>query len=163
MTSETVPLLISKKIDGCTSAVYHAPVFVEIAGLTPVILSYDDYGMDCYANNILVGEGTVKNNPDLVRAFLKATVKGWEYVFENKKESAGIILKYNPVADPKYITMSLERMLPKVASEDTRKNGLFHQTEEKWAQAQDILFDSGEIDKKLDVKTCYTNDFLPKK
>jgi len=163
MTTATAPLLIAKKVDCCTSAVYHAPVLVEIAGLTPVVLDFDDYGMDTYGVNIVVNEDSIKNNPELVRAFMKATVKGWEYVLRHPEESADIILKLNPAADPKYISGGLAGMLSRITSKDTENSGLFHQIEEKWKQAQDILFDAGEIDKKLEVKTCYTNDFLPKK
>ncbi len=163
MTTATAPLLIAKKVDCCTSAVYHAPALVEAAGLTPVILDFDDYGMDTYGVNIVVNDDTVKNHPELVKGFMRATVRGWEYVFQHQKESQDIILKYNQTADPKYLSLGLARMLPKVTSKDTEKFGLFHQTEEKWSQAQDILFDSGEIDKKLDVKRCFTNEFLPKK
>jgi len=167
MAAATAPLLIAKKVDCCTSAMYHAPVLVEVAGLTPVVLNFDDYGMDTYGVNIVVSDDSVKNRPDLVRAFMKATVKGWEYALQHQKEAEDIILKYNPTADPKYISKGLAGILPKITNKDTEKFGLFHQTEEKWNLALDILIDSGEIDreidKKLNVKTCYTNDFLPKK
>lgn len=163
MTTATAPLLIAKKVDGCTSAVYHAPVLVEIAGLKPVVMDFDNYGMDTYGVNIVVNEESIKNNPELIRAFMRATVKGWEYALGHQKESEDIILKYNPTADPKYLSKGLAGMLPRIQNKDTEKSGLLHQREDKWAQAQDILFDAGEIDRRLDVKTCYTNDFLPKK
>ncbi len=163
MTTATAPLLIAKKVDCCTSAIYHTPVLVEVAGLTPVVLNFDDYGMDTYGVNIVVSDDSVKNNPELVRAFMRATVKGWEYALKHPREAEDIILKYNPTADPKYISKGLAGILPKIINKDTEKFGLFHQTDEKWNLALEILLDSGEIDKELDVKTCYTNDFLPKK
>ena len=163
MTQATAPLLIAKKVDCCLSTVYHSPALVEAAGLTPVILDFDDYGLDSYGVNIVVNEDSVKNHPDLVKAFMRATVRGWEYALQHEKEAESFILKYNPTSDPKYLTKGLAMILPKVAGKDKQKYGLFYQTEEKWNQAQDILFDSGEIDKKLYVKTCFTNEFLPDK
>lgn len=163
MTTATAPLLIAKKVDCCTSAVYHTPVLVEVAGLTPVVMNFDDYGMDTYGVNIVVNDDSIKNNPGLVRAFMRATIKGWEYASQHQKEAEDIILKYNPTADPKYISKGLPGILAKIANKDTDEFGLFHQTEEKWILAQDILIDSGEADKKIDVKTYYTNDFIPKK
>ena len=162
-SQSTAPLLIAKKVDCCLSTVYHSPSLVEAAGLTPVILDFDDYGLDAYGVNIVVNEDSVKNHPDLVRAFMKATVRGWEYALQHEKEAASFILKYNPSADPQYLAKGLARILPKVAGKETQKYGLFYQTEDKWNQAQDILIDAGEMDKKLDVRKCFTNEFLSKK
>jgi ABC-type nitrate/sulfonate/bicarbonate transport system substrate-binding protein len=163
MTTATVPLLMAGKVDCCTSAVYHAPVLVEAGGRKPVVLNFDDYGMDTYGVNIVVNKNSLKNDPELVRAFMRATVKGWEYALSHQKEAEEIILKYSPATDPKYLSGGLAGMFPRITSEDTKKYGLLHQREDKWILAQDILLDSGESDKKLEVKNYYTNDFLPKK
>jgi len=163
MTPETVTLLLSKKVDACTSAIYHAPVLAEVAGQETSFIDYKDYGLDCYGVNLIVHEDSLKENPQLIRAFLKASIKGWEYASEHRGEAVNIILKYNPAASPKYIAKALERMLPYLNSPDTDKMGLFSQNEEMWRKAQDILFDSGELTEKKTPKMFFTNDYLPKK
>ena len=40
---------------------------------------YADYGFNIYANAVIAQEDTIKQNPDLVRRFVKAAMRGLEY------------------------------------------------------------------------------------
>jgi len=47
--------------------------------------------MDC----LFTSESKIKENPDLCKAFVRATLKGWEYVLTNPKESISILSDYD--------------------------------------------------------------------
>jgi NitT/TauT family transport system substrate-binding protein len=48
-----------------------------------VRLAYKDGGLDYYGNGIIATEQTIKDNPDLLKAFVRATLKGMRDAFAN--------------------------------------------------------------------------------
>lgn len=64
-----------------------------------VQLKYADTGMDFYSNGIIASEEILQSNPDLVRRFVSATLRGLEYAIENPEEAAGILNSYHSQID----------------------------------------------------------------
>ena len=61
------------------------------------IFAPKDYGFDFYEGIIFTSKEFTLNNPKLVKRFYSATIRGWEYAFENIDEVAKLIYeKYNP-------------------------------------------------------------------
>jgi len=56
----------------------------------------DDYGVRFYADTIVTREALIQENPELVRRFLQATIKGWRYVIENPTQAVDLTLQYDP-------------------------------------------------------------------
>ena len=53
-----------------------------------------DERLDYYTPLIISNENFIKENPELVKKFLKATTKGYEYAIENPTEAAKILVKH---------------------------------------------------------------------
>lgn len=49
-------------------------------------------GIDFYSDILFTTENQLKNNPERVRAFLEASLKGWNYSFQNIEEISDLIL-----------------------------------------------------------------------
>ena len=64
-----------------------------------VRFAYSDPGLSYYGNGIIATEETIKSNPDLVRRFVAATVKGMKTAFANPAEAGAIMNKYHPQVD----------------------------------------------------------------
>ena len=54
-------------------------------------VTYDDSKMDFYEEIIFTSKEFASKNPKLVKDFYSATIKGWEYAFENIEEVAKLI------------------------------------------------------------------------
>jgi len=60
------------------------------------IFNPKDYGFDFYGGLLFTSEEELNNNPQRVKSFYDATIKGWAYAFENIEETAQLIFdKYN--------------------------------------------------------------------
>ena len=64
-----------------------------------VRFAYSDPGLSYYGNGLIATEATIKSNPDLVRRFVAATIKGMQATFANPAEAGAIMHKYHPEVD----------------------------------------------------------------
>ncbi|MCK4737583.1 MAG: ABC transporter substrate-binding protein [Sulfurimonas sp.] len=53
-----------------------------------------DYGFHFYSDILFTSSIFIQNNPKLTKDFYKATIKGWEYAFENISETSELIYKH---------------------------------------------------------------------
>jgi len=88
--------LISGKTDVMASYVSNEPIKLESQGIKYKIFHPRDYGFDFYSGMLFTSQDFLDDNPDTVKAFHDASIKGWKWAFENIEESAKIIFeKYN--------------------------------------------------------------------
>jgi NitT/TauT family transport system substrate-binding protein len=64
-----------------------------------VRFAFSDSGLSYYGNGIIATEATIKSNPDLVRRFVAATIKGMKAAFANPAEAGAIMHKHHPEVD----------------------------------------------------------------
>lgn len=117
-----------------------------------------DSRLDYYTPVVIASNDTLEKKPDMVRKFLAATTKGYEYAINNPKESAEILYKYAPDYSLEMLTMSQEYLAPKY-SEDSEKWG--EMKTEIWDNYTNFMVEYGVIDKVIPAGQCFTNEFLP--
>lgn len=71
----------------------------EAAPKELVELSYADAGLDFYSNGIVASEATIKSNPDLIRRFVSATLRGLKDSLDNPRQAAEIMQKFHREID----------------------------------------------------------------
>lgn len=114
---------------------------------------------DYYTPVIIAGETTIANRGDLVRRFLKATAKGYEYAIAHPQEAAEILLKHSPESDPALVRASQLWLSPRY-QDDAPRWGV--QSPEVWSRFAEWLYSEGLLPKRIDPNKAFTNDFLPK-
>ncbi len=88
--------LIDKKTDLMSAYITNELFELRHRGYEVKIFNPKDYGFDFYDDILFTSKSFAQNNPQIVKDFYNATIKGWEYAFENIEESAKIIYeKYN--------------------------------------------------------------------
>ena len=89
--------LINKKTDLMLAYTTNEPFLLKEKGYKTKIFNPKDYGFDFYEELIFTRSELVNKDPKLVSDFYQATIKGWEYAFNNINEVAKLIYeKYNP-------------------------------------------------------------------
>lgn len=89
--------LINKKTDLMLAYITNEPYILKQKGYESKIFYPKDYGFDFYEELIFTSKELAKKDPKLVNDFFKASIKGWEYAFNNIDEVAKLIYKkYNP-------------------------------------------------------------------
>ena len=88
--------LIEKKVDFMLAYDSNEPYLLEERGIKHNILSLRDKGVNFYSDILFTSHKELSEHPKRVENFLSATLKGWEYAFENIDEAVEIIYeKYN--------------------------------------------------------------------
>lgn len=113
---------------------------------------------DYYTPVVIAGEKTIQEKADLVRRFMAATAKGYEYAIAHPAESAEILLKYAPESDPELIRRSQEWLSPRYKA-DAPRWGV--QKAETWRTFGDWMKTNGLIAGDFDPGKAFTNEFLP--
>lgn len=88
--------LISGKIDAIAGYATNQPYYLDRARLPYHIYTPRSAGIDFYGDNLFTSEQELKANPERVRAFRAASLRGWKYAVEHPEEMADLILaKYS--------------------------------------------------------------------
>ena len=113
---------------------------------------------DLYAPIIITSEKMIAEQPEIVKAFVSATAKGYEYAIANPDDAADILLKAAPETDAE-LTKASQKWLSQQYQADAPAWGV--QKAEVWQNFADLLFDHGVLSEKLDTSSAFNNDFLP--
>ncbi|WP_246547507.1 ABC transporter substrate-binding protein [Ancylobacter defluvii] len=66
-------------------------------------LAYKDAGLNFYSNGLIASEEAIASQPEMVRGFVRATLKGMEEAFATPAEAAAIMHRYQKQIDPAVI------------------------------------------------------------
>ncbi|MBI2370132.1 MAG: ABC transporter substrate-binding protein, partial [Deltaproteobacteria bacterium] len=105
-------------------------------------------------------EDMVRQKPDLVRRFVRASLRGWQYMIDHPSEVADLFLKANPNIDPAYARAKIPAVVSLAQSETTKRLGLGASTREEWEAMQKMLLEFKILDAPIELAKLYTNDFL---
>jgi ABC-type nitrate/sulfonate/bicarbonate transport system substrate-binding protein len=115
--------------------------------------------LDYYTPVLETNEKMIKEDPETVKAFVNAAAKGYEFAIKNPDQAADILIKAAPDLDPKLVKKSQEWLSPKY-QDDAKEWGI--QKQEIWGNYAQWMYENKLLDKKLDAKKAFTNEFLPK-
>ncbi|MBI2757662.1 MAG: ABC transporter substrate-binding protein [Chloroflexi bacterium] len=141
-------------------SVYSAnePVQLKAQGYSINELQVADY-VKLASNGIITNEKTISENPNLVRGFVKAFLRGLADTIANPDEAYTISTKYVDTlagADQKVQKEILARSI-----DEWKTDRLGLSDPQAWQNMNDTLLKMGSITKSLDANKMFTNDFLP--
>lgn len=122
-----------------------------------------DSGYNIYAGVYFTTEKMVAEHPDQVKAFVEATVKGWDYYKDHSDEIHPMIKEKNPDMGLDMMKYSAQKEMDFVYGGDAVTKGTGIMTQERWAEVQKQLVDVGVLKKAEDLSKVFTTQFLPKK
>lgn len=94
-------LLVSGQVDGIGQFVVGKPLVEAAAkGRKAVVLPYGDLLPDLYGNMLVTSKDLAGSDPQLVRRFSGALLKGLRFSIEHPDEVGRILRKYQPTQDP---------------------------------------------------------------
>lgn len=129
---------------------------LESNGIDVNYIPFSDYGVDWYTPVIITSKDYMESNPDTVKAFIKATQKGYQYSIDNPEESANILLKAAPELDSNLVEQS-QLFLSDYYKTKGQKLG--YQDPDIWSSFTDWLVEN-KIIEKADSTEFYTNEYV---
>jgi NitT/TauT family transport system substrate-binding protein len=135
-------------------------------GITPQVYLLADYGYPSYATMVLVPQKLIDTKPEVVKAFVEASVEGWhDYLHGDNKAANELIKKDNPDETDELIAFGIKKLLDYgiVEGGDAATHGVGVMTDARWKEFFDVMASQKVYPADLDYKKAYTLDFLPKK
>ena len=117
-----------------------------------------DARLDYYTPVLITSEEMIADHPDTLRAFLRATTKGYEYAIANPDQAAAILEKYAPDESPELLKKSQEYLAGQYIADAPRFGEM---KDSVWDGYTDFCLQYGVIDQKIAADQLYTNEFLP--
>jgi len=128
------------------------------------VLMPADFGFNTIANGIITHDDTIKENPDLVRRFIAAVAKGYEYSLAHPEEAVEAVKARSEALadqDDAVLLNQVETTLGLIYSENTEGQPIGWMADEDWNNTLDLLFESGAIEDRPDNADVFTNEFVP--
>ena len=160
-----VPMLAARKVPSIDLFIMSEPAIKRaVPDAKPVCLFAGDLGLEIYANSIGVHEDFLKENPDVVKKFVRAALRGWKDTFDDPKEAAKIQLQYVKALDPQIIVEEIEILKRVAITPEVQKNGLGTITLERMKKTVDFINNNIEVPgEKLTAEKIFAPGYLPEK
>lgn len=125
-------------------------------------LNYD-LGYKQYGNVLYTTEDFIKQHPDIVKAYVEASVKGWYYYKDNAEEINKIMQEKNPDLKLEAMAFGAKAQEPLIYGGDAETNGVGYMSKEIWEGLQKQLVEIGILKEAEPIGNVFTNEFLPGK
>jgi ABC-type nitrate/sulfonate/bicarbonate transport system substrate-binding protein len=113
---------------------------------------------DYYTPVFIVHETAIRERPELVRKFLLAISRGYEYAIDHPDESAAILLEAVPELDEELVRASQAWLSPRYQADAPRWG---EQSFTVWDAYSKWMAQYNIIPAPIDASSAFTNDFLP--
>jgi NitT/TauT family transport system substrate-binding protein len=120
-----------------------------------------DFGVNALGAGLMVRDDLIKNNPDLIRRFVAATVRGWAEAVKDPTQAAEIGHKHFPLADPKVLATKLEAVAGSLHSPNSKGHPIGWMAEADWKSTIDMLRSFMGLTSNAPLSDYYTNAFIP--
>ncbi|WP_243290531.1 ABC transporter substrate-binding protein [Bacillus sp. FJAT-47783] len=127
--------------------------------LNYIFLKDIDESLNYYTPIIVTSEDHINEDADMVKAFIEATTKGYEYAIEKPEEAANILLKHVPDLNEELVLAS-QKWLSNQYKGNAEQWGI--QKQEVWQRYADWMFEQGLIETNIEAEKAFTNEFLLK-
>jgi NitT/TauT family transport system substrate-binding protein len=120
-----------------------------------------DTGLDIYGSGLIAKDEDLKRRPELVRAYVEATMEGLRYTRDHQEESLQILLKQKPELNLPLTTLQLKNALTEVfLPPESVQVGMGFMKPDIMAKTVGVVNEFFDVGRKVTAKEVYTNQFI---
>ncbi len=155
-----VVTVLEKRADALLGGADDQYFLIKYRGQEPAALRFADNGANIVGMTILASNATIKGKPDLVKRFVRATIKSWEEAKKNPDAAVDAAMKVKPdlnrASTKDQMLVDFELMdSPNVKG----RTGFGDQRD--WTQTIELLKKYRGLETNADWTAFHTNEFLP--
>jgi NitT/TauT family transport system substrate-binding protein len=154
-----VPALLQGQVDAILGSIDAYQIQLEAQGAQLDNFRFADYGVPTVSTSIFANDTYIKENPEVVRKFIAASLKGWSFALDNPEKTVKDIKAVFSEVNEKLAAQELAAIKPLFCSGGAKYIGKAEDA--LWAKSQDLLSEVGLLPKGQDPKSYYTNAYLP--
>ena len=152
--------VLEKKADALLGGVDDQYFLIKYKGANPAAMRYADFGGNIVGMTILTSGETLKKNPDLVKRFVRATVKSWDETKKNPGAAVDAALKVKPDLNRQ---STLDQLMVDIDLLDSKnsKGRIGWGAQADWDQTLALLRNYRDLQTDKTWTAFHTNEFLP--
>lgn len=158
-------LLLSGRIDAILDQSTNLPKYAKGAkeqGKTVLSMLYSDFGLKTYGNALITQPDTLRDKPEIVRAFVEASLRGIAYAFDHPDEAVAIVRKTHPEIDSDVTKAELLSHKALEGADEVRQHGLGYVDPEQMRETIHSITSALSLKRERSVDDLYAPGFLPK-
>jgi NitT/TauT family transport system substrate-binding protein len=145
------------QVDAAVIYIANEPVQLTQAGMEVNVIEVSDY-IDLVSNGIITNETLIRENPDLVRRVVRASLRGLEYTIAHPDEAFAIARQAVPEITDEDVPTQRAVLEASIALWRSDHPGL--SDPQAWSNSAAFMLATGLIESPVDVETLYTNQFV---
>jgi NitT/TauT family transport system substrate-binding protein len=153
-----VELMAAGQQDVVVGYAANEPIQLRARGIPVTEIRVADY-VQLASNGILASEKVIAENPELVRAFVGAFLKGLAETIADPDEA----FRTSESQIPNFVDLDadVQKQVLETSIEQWMAERLGYSDPQAWENMQNVLLDAGLIAEKMDLNKAFTNDFVP--
>jgi len=153
--------VLEKRVEALLGGADDQYFLIKYKGEEPAALRFADHGANIVGMTILTQEATIKNKADLVRRFVKATVRSWDETKKNPEAAVDATMKVKPDLNRASQLDQLKVDIELMDSANAKgRTGWGDQKD--WDQTIALLKQYRDVQTDKPWTAFHTNEFLPK-
>ncbi len=159
------PMLAQGKVDAITGYSFSSFINLKANGVPEddiSVLLMREHGLDLYGNVILVNPEFAKSNPEAVKAFLRATIKGFLATISDPESAVKHVVSHNDVAREEVELERLKMALAQnIVTDEVLMMGLGGVDLARLEKSIDQISDTYEFTSRPSASDVFDGSFLP--
>ncbi len=153
-----VESLATEQVQAAVIYIANEPVVLRSQGYDVDVVRVSDY-LELVSNGLITNEAALQENPEMVRAFINALLKGITDTADDPEEAFQISKKYVENLGEADTALQQDILTESIKLWQTEQPG--YSDPAGWINMQDVLLDMGLLEQTLDLEKAFTNDLLP--
>jgi NitT/TauT family transport system substrate-binding protein len=164
--SARIAMLATRKIPAIDFFIITKPAMERaVKDAKVVTFLFADHGLDLYSNGIGAKESFLKENPEVMKAFVRASLRGYQYAFKHPAEAAELIQKHAKALNNEITVDELKIVEELTVTPEVKQSGIGSFTTARMQSSVAWMVENGGFPKEKAPKVgdVYAAGFLPAK
>ncbi|MBL8702624.1 MAG: ABC transporter substrate-binding protein [Alphaproteobacteria bacterium] len=153
--------IAEKRVEALMAGLDNQSITLPRQGVPLVNFGYADYGVNTVGLQIHTHEDTIKGKPDLVRRFVKATVRSFEAAIADPMASIKAGQKAKSDLETELSLEQLKVGISLMPSKASKGKPIGYMAPEDWSGTLDLMKQYMGLETSQKATDFYTNEFVP--
>lgn len=141
--------------------VFSEPIVARKQGSDPYVLMLSEIGFNPYTGVVVANEKFIAENPELVKKFVLATIRGWQAYLRDPTKVNAELARLNPDMDVSILDEAMEVIRPLCLPDGFSEQDLGKMDGARWEELAKLLRDVELLRvEPTDVSQAYRLDFV---
>ena len=150
---------MDRTVDVVAATLYNEMNTIKARNVPVNIIAAEDSGITMPRDPLMTSEKVIAEKPKLVQGFLNATLRGWKYAFQNKKEAIDILMAVAPTLNREHQEAMLVAVEEVTLAGAGRARGIGALDMAVIEKAHKVLLDNKAVDAPVDLGKAFDARF----